>query len=184
MYRWLSISFFIHSENKFQFAVSLQHTFYIFFNYRFRKDDIFRLRRSLGVPQMITLENGWRVDGLEALCITLQRYAYPCRYGDLLKTYGRPVPHLCMIVKWMTNFIYDNHGHLVSSLAQDWLSPQHLQSFANAIHLKGAALSNCWGFVDGTVRPICRPDQHQGVTYNGHKRIHALKFQSVTTPMV
>ncbi|KAJ8049574.1 hypothetical protein HOLleu_02366 [Holothuria leucospilota] len=108
---------------------------------------------------MITLENGSRVNGLEALCITLQRYAYPCRYGDLLKTYGRPVPHLCMIVKWMTNFIYDNHRHLVSSLEQDWLSPQHLQSFANAIYLKGAALSNCWVFLDGTVRHICRPDQ-------------------------
>ena len=55
-------------------------------------------------------------------------------------------------------------------------------SFANAIHLKGAALSNCWGFVDGTVRPICRPSQHQEVMYNGHKRIHALKFQTVKTP--
>ena len=31
-------------------------------------------------------------------------------------------------------------------------------------------------------RPICRPDQHQRQVYNGHKRVHALKFQSVTLP--
>ena len=36
--------------------------------------------------------------------------------------------------------------------------------------------------MDGTVRPICRPKQHQRAVYNGHKRVHALKFQSVVTP--
>ncbi|CAB4034506.1 Hypothetical predicted protein, partial [Paramuricea clavata] len=54
-----------------------------------------------------------------------------------------------------------------------------LVEFANAIHNHGAALTNCWGFVDGTVRPIARPDQHQRTVYNGHKRVHAIKFQSV-----
>ena len=43
-------------------------------------------------------------------------------------------------------------------------------------------LQNCWGFVDGTVRPISRPDQGQRVVHNGHKRVHAIKFQSVATP--
>jgi len=31
----------------------------------------------------------------------------------------------------------------------------------------------------GTVRAICRPKVHQRVVYNGHKRLHALKFQSI-----
>ena len=53
---------------------------------------------------------------------------------------------------------------------------------ANAIHFKGAALNNCIGFVDGTVRPISRPRKPQRSVYNGHKRIHALKFQSVVLP--
>ena len=45
---------------------------------------------------------------------------------------------------------------------------------------KGAALNNnCFGFVDGTVRPICRPGEHQRLVYNRHKRVHALKFQAV-----
>ena len=33
--------------------------------------------------------------------------------------------------------------------------------------------------MDGTVRPICRPSQQQRILYNGRKRIHAIKFQSV-----
>lgn len=45
-----------------------------------------------------------------------------------------------------------------------------------------AALENCFGFVDGTVGSIARPDENQRVVYNGHNRVHALKFQSVALP--
>ena len=47
---------------------------------------------------------------------------------------------------------------------------------------KGSPLNNCFGFIDGPVRPICRPDENQQIVDNGHKRIHALKFQSVALP--
>ena len=40
----------------------------------------------------------------------------------------------------------------------------------------------CWGFLDWTVRPISRPKENQRIVYNGHKKVHALKFQSVVTP--
>ena len=43
-------------------------------------------------------------------------------------------------------------------------------------------LENCWGFVDGTVRPLCRPGENQRIMYNGHKKVHAIKFQSVVEP--
>ena len=42
--------------------------------------------------------------------------------------------------------------------------------------------AHCFGFVDGTVRPISRPDERQRIVYNGHKRVHALKFQSLSLP--
>ena len=32
------------------------------------------------------------------------------------------------------------------------------------------------------MRPICRPKRNQRVVYNGHKRVHALKYQSVVAP--
>ena len=62
------------------------------------------------------------------------------------------------------------------------LSPPKLQGYADAISERGAALDNCFGFMDRAVRPICMPATHQRVVYNGHKRIHALKFQAVALP--
>ena len=73
------------------------------------------------------------------------------------------------------------NSHLLE-LDQPWLSPENLQLFAATVYNKGAALNNCWGFVDGTVRPICRPQRYQRAVYNGHKRVHAIKFQSDITP--
>ena len=46
----------------------------------------------------------------------------------------------------------------------------------------GATLDNFWEFVDGTVRLVCRPSENQRVIYNGHKRVHSIKFQAVTLP--
>ena len=43
-------------------------------------------------------------------------------------------------------------------------------------------MDNCFGFIDGTVRGMARPSVGQRSCYNGHKRKHALKFQSVVTP--
>ena len=57
-----------------------------------------------------------------------------------------------------------------------------LDVYATAIYNKGAALENCFGFIDGTVRPISRHIINQRAVYNGHKRAHALKFQSVALP--
>lgn len=48
-----------------------------------------------------------------------------------------------------------------------------------AVHNKGAALQNCWAFIDGTARPICRPSEDQHAYFSGHKRLHVLKYQAV-----
>ncbi|KAH9063076.1 hypothetical protein Ae201684P_009341 [Aphanomyces euteiches] len=49
-----------------------------------------------------------------------------------------------------------------------------------AIAKKSGVNTTCGAFIDGTVRPICRPTRFQRQAYNGHKRVHSLKFQSVT----
>ena len=41
---------------------------------------------------------------------------------------------------------------------------------------------NIWGFVDGTLRSICRPEEEQHQFYTGYKRCHAIKFQGITAP--
>ena len=149
----------------------------------FKKDDIYHLAHALNLPEIYQCYNGLQVDSVEALCVCLRRLAYHCRYADLIPRFGRPVPQLCMISNLVIDDIYNRFSHLLTDLNQPWLSRDNLQSFANAVHNKGGALDNCWGFVDGTVRPICRPDQNQRAVYNGHKRVHALKFQSVVASL-
>lgn len=121
--------------------------------------------------------------GLEGLCLLLKRLTYPCRYSDLIHRFGRPVPELCMITNRVLDWVYDNHSHrLLEWDNQPYLSPASLQLYAHAISRKGSPLRNCFGFVDGTVRPIARPGEAQRIVYNGHKRVHSLKFQSVAIP--
>ena len=57
-----------------------------------------------------------------------------------------------------------------------------MESYAQAVERQGSPLKNCFRFIDGTVRGICRPDTNQRVVYNGHKRVHGLKFQTVALP--
>lgn len=87
-----------------------------------------------------------------------------------------------MIANTVVDYIYEEHQHRITGWNQAILNPIKLEQYAEAISMKGAALDNCFGFIDGTVRPICRPGKKQRLVYNGHKREHALKFQSVTLP--
>lgn len=150
--------------------------------FRFFKNDIYNLKEVLAIPDIFVCNNRLHVCGVEALCIMLRRFSYPIRFGDMVPKFGRPEPQLSMIAGDVTNFIYNLHHHRIHNFNQPWLSPANLQIFADAIHNAGAPLDNCWGFVDGTVRPICRPNNLQRVVYNGHKRVHALKFQSIAAP--
>lgn len=150
--------------------------------FRVRKLDITRLADALGLPLSLRSPQRTKTDRIEGLCILLKRLAYPCRYSDLIHRFGRAVPELSMIYGTVENWIYQHHHTRVTEWNADLLNHDALQQYADAIAQKGAALTNCFGFVDGTVRPICRPGQNQKIVYNGHKRIHALKFQSLTVP--
>ena len=127
--------------------------------FRFKKQDIYRLAAALNLPETFRSPNGVFVEPIEALCICLKRYTYPCRYADLVPRFGRPVPQLCMITNLVVDCLLDIYGDLLHNLNQAWLSPQSLQVYADAIHNKGAALDNCWEFIDGTVSPICQPKE-------------------------
>ena len=133
----------------------------------------------MNLPDTFRCPNGVLVKAVEASCIGLKRFTYTCRYADVVQRCGRPVPQLCMIVNLMADYLFNRYGDFLHNRNQAWLSPQSFQMYADAIHIRGAALDNCWGFIDGTVRPICRPKDNQRMVYNGDKRVHALKFQSI-----
>lgn len=114
--------------------------------------------------------------------MVLKRVAYPCRYSDLTPCFGRPVPVPSMICNCVVDFIFDSHVHRITRWNPQLLDSGSLQMYCDMMFRKGAPLNNCFGFIDGTVRPVCRTGEQHRVLYNGHKRVHALKFQSVVLP--
>lgn len=57
--------------------------------------------------------------------------------------------------------------------------------YATAVYEKNQCLENCSAFIDRTVVAFARPGGHnlsQHLVYNGHKRMHAIKFQELTMP--
>ena len=61
--------------------------------FRFNREDIYRLAEQLQLPDEITTYTGLVVASVPALCMHLKRYAYPCRYGDLLYHLADPVSY-------------------------------------------------------------------------------------------
>ena len=125
--------------------------------FRFRKTDIPRLSQALRIPDVIICHQGTICEGTEGLCMLLKRLCYPCRYSDMVHLFARPVPVLCMITNQVLDYIYQAHSHRILQWNHQQLSQANLERFAEVVHRKGALLNNCFAFVDGTVRPICRP---------------------------
>ena len=97
----------------------------------------------------------------------------------MIPRFGRSKPEIYLIVNTVLRYICTQFEHILSSFQQKWLHLDNLTEYTVAVHNKCHALDNYWGFIDGTVRPICRPGENQRVVYHGHKRVHALKYQSI-----
>lgn len=149
---------------------------------RFAKNDLQDLLQALDIPDKIVCSQRTICSGIEGLCILLKRLAYPCRYTDLVPRFGRNPTELCLIFNEVLDLIFDMHGHRLHDWNQPILNQQKLEEYADAVYQRGAPLNNCFGFVDGTLRPVSRPMHGQRLLYNGHKRVHGLKFQSVVIP--
>ena len=144
--------------------------------YRFRKHDLPLLAEGLQMPDSFMFYQRTISSGMEVLCILLRRLSYPCRFSDIIPRFGQPVPVLSMVSNQVLDYIYDTQDHRMTQWNHQVLSQPLLQLYSDTIAAQGSALDNCLGFVDGTVRPISRPAKHQRAVYNGHKRVHALKF--------
>ena len=150
---------------------------------RFGKEGLESLRNNLQIPDEIVCSQRTICDAMEGMCILLKRLAYPCRYTDMVPRFGRNPTELCLIFNSGLDFIYLRHRHRLRNWGiNPFLQPGDMHRYAEAIYQHGAPLQNCFGFIDGTVREIARPKYNQRVMYNGHKRVHGIKFQSVVTP--
>lgn len=147
--------------------------------FRFQKHDMQRLLTALEIPEYYICVQRTHATGMEALMILLRRLVYPARWCDLVPFFGRSGSELSLIFNTIMDDLYDRFQHLLDSLDLVWLDPEF---FSQVINNKGAPLNQCWGFIDGTARPIARPIRNQRIMFSGHKRVHCLKFQSVVAP--
>lgn len=136
----------------------------------------------LDLPPTVITGNRLRATAIDAMCIFLRRFAYPNRLLDCMQLFGRPIDELSRIANHVMHHLYIRFHRILDTFDHRRLDSQTLEKFARAVQDRGGALPDTWGFIDGTVRPIARPTRHQRQVYNGHKRVHALKFQSVMTP--
>ena len=109
--------------------------------FRFRKRDVRALVEVLRIPDTITCDQRSVCDGIEGLCMLFKRMSYPCRYGDMIHRFAKPVPVLSMITNQMLDYIYNTctHGHKVLHWNHEILSPANRQTYTDAITAKGAS---------------------------------------------
>lgn len=119
-----------------------------------------------------------------------------------MKFFPRGRSALSEIFNYMIDHIASEKGHVLKNFNQPYLSSERIDLMCESISGKGSPYKRCFGFVDGTVRAICRPSTDQREVpkytvyvncgtklnllwfqfYNGHKRVHSIKFQSVMFP--
>ena len=73
-------------------------------------------------------------------------------------------------------------SHLLRNFTQSPnLTQERLELYCTTVHAL-CPLDNCFGFIDGTLRAICRPSVAQRGFYNGQKRHHGVKYQTIVSP--
>jgi hypothetical protein len=149
-------------------------------HFRFTKDQILELVVALRIQNPFKLSNRVKVPAIEAFCILAKRFAYPNRLNDLAQFFNRPKECLSRCINELIDYLYEKFS-ILFRFDHRRLTPHLLEYFCEVIHTK-APTTLTFGFIDGTVRSICRPSSFQQQCYNGHKRVHALKYQSITTP--
>jgi nuclease HARBI1 len=149
--------------------------------FRFVHEQLLSIVCTLFPSPFIAISKQSKVSRIEAFCILLNRLSYPSRLKVMEATFGKQFSVLSRVINSSIDLTLESFGHPFS-LSSPCVTNAERATWMNAIHAKGAPLERCFGCVDGTVRQICRPSRHQKRAYNGHKRVHALKFQSVSAP--
>lgn len=62
------------------------------------------------------------------------------------------------------------------------MTTELLREHANIVASKARGIDGCVAFIDGTVKPTCKPSRNDSLMYNGHKRVYGLKYQGVVSP--
>ena len=144
--------------------------------------ELFEMVHSLGIPETFATDSRHRFTGIEGLCLLCARFRSAGDMYSLAMLYDRAQSAISECINELVEFLDNRWEHLLQCEDQHLLHPLRLSEYAQAIHERGAPLNSIFAFIDCTIRRICHPSWHQRVAYNGHKKIHALKFQALMLP--
>jgi hypothetical protein len=161
------------------FNLDAQQPYWLKENFRMPRHELERTRRLLGIPDVVITHNRDRCPGLLAFMMLLYKMSWPRRMCDLRDVFGGTKQRCGRIVNEVACFLYRRFHAKMCSLDRDRMNDDYLMSLCSVHYQKNQVMENIWGFIDGTVRPCCRPVRFQKTVYNGHKKVHAIKFQSV-----
>ncbi|POM76727.1 Hypothetical protein PHPALM_6003 [Phytophthora palmivora] len=150
-------------------------------DFRFTVWELTLLIHYLRPPKVIYTHEGVRSNAIEALAICLRRQLYSVRWIDMAGMFGRAPSTLCHIFYYIVEFLDEKLTDLL--YFDKTRITNNMERYCAAIASKAPdSIQRVWEFIDGTIRPICRPSKGQQAMFNGHKRVHAVKFQTVVTP--
>lgn len=150
----------------------------------FRRSDLTRLVRILGIPDPFYTSKQNKLPAIEALALLLARLAFPSRLVDLEDKFGYIRREtISMVIQELTGLIYDQWAaKLLHGFNRKLLTPERLDLYAATIHTRGCPMEDIWGFMDVTFDFCCRPGSLQDVMYSGYKKAHTFKYNAVATP--
>lgn len=130
--------------------------------------------------------NGTICNATEGLhvCILLKWFAYPCHYSDVIKVFGRSAPELSMIFNVVIDWLYTNHGHRITQCIHNHgiLNLALLDVYINS-RQRSRSWKLFWVYRWNSVPHLLTYSiMNQRTVYNRHKRVNAVKFQSVSLP--
>jgi hypothetical protein len=93
--------------------------------------------------------------------------------------FGKSISYISRIIKALRVLLFEFCHSKMRNPPK--LSDDDLKKFTDAVKKK-SGFDICFGFLDATIRPTCKPSIGQKEYYNGKDRLHAIKFQICNTP--
>jgi hypothetical protein len=147
--------------------------------FRFSEGELRRLCTALQIPNVIVTSEGDKCVGLHVLCMMCMYYAYPTRRFEMIAKFGTSMSRMSRLISHLRNWLCEKYYPGMSNPKQ--LTADKMEEFSGVVEER-VGMPGIFSFIDGTVRPTCKPEIFQAVVYNGKDKTHALKYQVVVTP--
>jgi hypothetical protein len=152
-------------------------------DFRFSKDQVNVIVNCFihkcGLPTAIMSYARDSVDLRTAFLMMCMKYAWPTRLGHIRRIFGTSISRISRLIKTLRELLYNLF--FPKMRCPNALCAEDLVRFSQAVATK-SGIDVVFGFLDATVRPICKPSVGQSECYNGKDRLHSIKFQICSTP--